>query len=239
MLNIWQIVKNLFSREPGLIVSNDPVPAPAKESDESNECGKGPKTAILADSVVETVGGTGECGQKKIISRSGEELVAGVCGHKTFERAVVSIYGNEITLKLLEGDIDPGYCLDCMIEASILCAWCKNIIMPDDPVTLYTANKDFIPPRGSKSFVYAENHELVEVTDHSSCKSGVVFAGCLECCNCAADRVGFWVRPGKILTVMSPLRVALEIGEVCGDAYDIDEAIRLQNKVLALRQKRG
>src|SRR6056297_2996220 len=61
------------------------------------------------------------------------------CGHTTQKSGVVYIFGRKCFGKIPkneDGTVD--YCLDCLANMSIRCAWCGKPILIGDPVTLYT-----------------------------------------------------------------------------------------------------
>lgn len=115
----------------------------------------------------------------------------------------------------------PEYCLDCLENMTIRCAWCELPIFIGNPVTLYVSPEDIglkLPPG---AVVYKENPRQV--------------VGCLRmaCAQSGADRSGFWV-PGAdgkavVLRVMSPLEETLSGRKavIVQDLADIGEARRL------------
>ena len=104
------------------------------------------------------------------------------CGHRTAMRGRLIISGEKFTFDLrTEGDEPPLYCANCLADKAINCAWCKGIILPGNPVTLYYTEKGFMPP--THAVIYGES------------KNGQVrVVGCLgwDCADTGADRAGFW-----------------------------------------------
>ncbi|MEI6627472.1 MAG: hypothetical protein WCL61_02660 [bacterium] len=94
---------------------------------------------------------------------------------------------------------NPNYCLDCIAKMAIRCAWCGEAISIGSPVTLYTPKEDYKIPE------YATRYQ-------NNAKSLV---GCLRwnCADSGMDRQGFWMPPGKVKRVPSPLEMALASGD--------------------------
>lgn len=108
------------------------------------------------------------------------------CGHKTRLSGTINAYGRSTKVKLEpneDGDID--YCLKCIEDMTIKCAWCEKPIFIGEPVTLYSPkNNDFDFP--DDAHVYKENP--------------LTFVGCrrMGCANSKPSYDGFWVPPGKV-----------------------------------------
>lgn len=143
------------------------------------------------------------------------------CGHAAKWKTAMVIHGQGGVYRL--SDKKPKYCPACWAKAAIKCAWCGNAIMPGDAVTLYTPNphKDFKVP--DYAVMYKEKPHLQLV-------------GCLrwDCAETGADRAGFWVMPGKVQRVASPIELVfanLENGGdgivITGDLTDPSQAIPL------------
>ena len=120
---------------------------------------------------------------------------------------------------------DEHYCPDCIKSMCIKCAWCSGLIMVGDPVTLYSPrNKSFVPPEHAAVY----NDEPLQLV------------GCLgwNCADTGADRAGFWVPPGKVDRVASPmeeLMSRMNAGEeepvvITGDLSDPNQAARFVEK---------
>jgi len=82
--------------------------------------------------------------------------------------------------------------------------------MPDDPVTLYSAQDDYKPPEGSRAFIKTDDG-YKECTPEAFPYQTVYYVGCLrwDCANIGIDRIGFWQEPGYIEFVPSPLLLTL------------------------------
>ena len=112
--------------------------------------------------------------------RSSPKLVtAAKCGHSTKTKGGVTAFGVTITteMPIKHGHVD--YCLICIADMAIQCAWCELPIFIGDPVTLYTPKAGF------------------EIPDHAMVFSEepLRLVGCLrwDCASTGADRAGFWV----------------------------------------------
>ncbi|MCX6741280.1 MAG: hypothetical protein NTY61_02695 [Candidatus Parcubacteria bacterium] len=142
----------------------------------------------------------------------GKNQVAGICSHKTKRLSRVRIFGK--IYFYTNSAKKPEYCAQCMANMAIRCAWCGETINVGDPITLYTPKKEFKVP----DYAVRYKEELV---------------GCLrfECAETGGDRAGFWVEPGKVDRVISPVEMAFETGEIvlCRDLHDPCQAIHIQN----------
>ena len=123
------------------------------------------------------------------------------CGHETEIVGTLSKFGKETEMSLLFDDQGKlEICLRCISDATIVCAWCGELILPGSPITLYcTSDEEFKPHEGSAIYEDEEN-------------SGVTrYVGCLrwKCAESGADRQGFWVLPGKVERCISPLEMAI------------------------------
>lgn len=121
---------------------------------------------------------------------------ANTCGHRTKKTGRIRAHGERIVMSIpLAKNGNPNYCLECIRKMSIRCAWCTHPIHVGDPVTLYLPQDSFEVP--THAVRYHENK------DH--------FVGCLRwgCAHSGIDRQGFWVPPGKVERVPSPLEVML------------------------------
>lgn len=137
------------------------------------------------------------------------------CGHRSKWKTVLEIDGIKGVFKLPK---NKEYCGKCFAEAAIKCAWCGGTILPGDPITLYTPKKDFEIP----------NHAVIYK------RVPLQLVGCLgwDCCQTGGDRAGFWVMPGKVYRVMSPIGMLLAHGNegavIIGDLGDISKAIPIK-----------
>lgn len=138
---------------------------------------------------------------------------ANVCGHQTKKTGQVK-YRDEshVVAMPFSGNGNPDYCLDCVSKMSISCAWCEKFIHVDDPVTLVSPEKSFTVPE------YAVRYDKDE-----SC-----IVGCLRwnCADSGVDRQGFWMPPGKVARVPSPIEILMSGGNedkavIVGDYSDL------------------
>lgn len=124
---------------------------------------------------------------------------ANVCRHRTKKIGKVVAHGESHIMSMpLSENGNPDYCLDCIAKMSIKCAWCENPIHVGDPVTLYIPNESFKVPE------HAVRHD----------KDERCLVGCLgwNCADSGADRQGFWIPPGKVARVPSPIEVLMSDG---------------------------
>ena len=145
----------------------------------------------------------------------GQSYYAKICGHtaKLFTRVKVLEEGAYLTLK-------PGfdYCPDCLSKMAIRCAWCGRSIVAGEPITLYSpSDKNSVIP--AWAVVYS--------------KKPLRLVGCMrfDCADSGIDRSGFWVEPGKVYRVASPMEQCLAANDVviCNDLRDISQATPLQD----------
>ncbi len=122
-----------------------------------------------------------------------------MCGHLTKRSGKITSHGESyiMTMPLSENG-NPGYCLDCLAKMSIRCAWCENSIHIGDPVTLYIS-------RGSNKVP----EHAVRYDRDERCYVGCLGWGCAET---GADRQGFWMPPGKVARIPSPMEMLMSSG---------------------------
>ncbi len=122
----------------------------------------------------------------------GREYQAKECGHFTKCYGWIEAFGEKIPIIQKR---EPDYCFKCLSKMTIRCAWCGKPIFICNPVTLYTPPKGFQIPQ--YAVVYNDNP--------------VQLVGCLRviCNGLGADRMGFWVPPGKVQRVLSPAEMVL------------------------------
>lgn len=131
---------------------------------------------------------------------------ATVCGHRTRSEGKVSAYGETITTRMPIRDGKVAFCLNCLGEMAIRCAWCGAVIFIGDPVTLYIKPSEM--ELGADTVAYGSDPVCV--------------VGCLgwDCASTGADRTGFWMpheieRCGYVHRVLSPLEQAMMTGDMC------------------------
>jgi hypothetical protein len=118
--------------------------------------------------------------------RKSRKLVpARKCGHLTLlQDEVVQINGERQKMKLSPGDDGKvEYCLECLAGMAVRCAWCRNLVLVGDPITLYSPrDTNFVSTEGAVTYS-TEPLRLV---------------GCLrwDCAQTGADRAGFWLPDG-------------------------------------------
>lgn len=122
------------------------------------------------------------------------------CGHQTKAVGILHFKHYKFQRSIIARDGRPDFCLECLQDMIIPCAWCGESIIPDDPVTLYSPiEEDYEPPEGSKVYSFGDP---------------LVFVGCLrmDCAETGADRAGFWISPGEVSRVISPLEQVMGTG---------------------------
>lgn len=137
---------------------------------------------------------------------------ANVCGHRTKKTGKVTSRGESYAISMpLSKNGSPDYCLDCIAKMSIGCAWCERSIHIGDPVTLYMPRETFKVPEHAVR--YDEDDRFL--------------VGCLgwECAETGADHQGFWMPPGKVARVPSPIETLMLGGDdskavIVGDLSD-------------------
>ena len=115
------------------------------------------------------------------------------CGHVGYRLALVRFDGHTGLIQCPVKHGQTPYCPRCLERMTIRCAWCGQPIFVGDPVTLYTN----IPEREMPDYAVPFSLEPRR------------YIGCLNWgCGNSHDHQGFWMPPGKVLSVRSPLEVA-------------------------------
>ncbi len=118
---------------------------------------------------------------------------ANKCGHITKRKGLIYDGHKKICWEIpLIDNGNPNYCLDCVGNMSILCAWCNQPITVDSLVTLYDYNKDFIIP------------------DHAV-RYDTALVGCIRqnCAHKKEDARGVWIAPGKVQKIYPSIHNSL------------------------------
>jgi hypothetical protein len=119
---------------------------------------------------------------------------ATVCGHRTKKVGLVQAlpHARVVEVPPTASGV-PEYCLACLASMTIKCAWCGGPIHVGDPVTLHAPRKAARVPK--HAVAYHEDPQR--------------FVGCLSwnCKSLGVDRQGFWMSPGCVLRVPSPLEL--------------------------------
>ncbi|NTW88760.1 MAG: hypothetical protein HGB26_06475, partial [Desulfobulbaceae bacterium] len=125
----------------------------------------------------------------------------------------VHAYGGSCKTRLPFENNHTPYCHACIKKMAIRCAWCGKPIFIGDPVTLYSPSKGFEIPE------YAVRYS----------EDPLRLVGCLrwDCADSGIDRSGFWMPPGEVMRVMSPIEQVLATGTaaIVSDVNDMREAI--------------
>lgn len=116
------------------------------------------------------------------------------CGHETKMHGAIGKGEERITFHLGYNITTgrPKYCLRCIDAMEITCAWCGQAIQIGDPITVYERP---IGPLRERARVYNDT----------------AVVGCLRQ-NCAAgahDRAGFWIEPGTVHRMLSPIEMIM------------------------------
>ena len=158
--------------------------------------------------------------------------IANACGHQTKKTGEVRANGARYILSLpLWKNGNPDYCIDCIANMSIKCAWCSHPIRVGDPITLYSPGPrmDFISSEEPSEVQRVRAQDDFVVPDHAVvyCDDPLMLVGCLrwDCADSGMDRQGFWFAPGKVHRVLSPIEMLLAGGGdsravVVGDLSD-------------------
>ena len=140
------------------------------------------------------------------------------CGHMTKARNWIKAFGAKTITKLPLKDGKTAYCHQCLQRMVIQCAWCKKPIFVGDPITLYSPrDPNFKVPE--HAVIYSENP--------------LCLVGCLgwNCAVTGADRAGFWLPPGQVQRVVTPLEMIMANPSqgvmIVSDLSDIKEAVQL------------
>ena len=136
------------------------------------------------------------------------------CGHPARRRERVSAFGEWRNLTIIPpAGKNPEYCHRCLEQMAIRCAWCSQPIFIGDPITLYSPSDP--------------NFQLkADCVKHRSDPDQYV--GCLRmnCADTGADLSGYWVPPGKVHRIISPIEMCL--GErsalLCDNICDMRQA---------------
>jgi len=104
------------------------------------------------------------------------------CGHETKTKGKVTAFGQTITTRMpVNEDGSVDYCLDCIGEMAICCAWCKEPIFIGDIITLYS-------PVDEDKFALPENAVI-----YNKERMSVVGCGRITCADTGADYAGYWL----------------------------------------------
>lgn len=151
------------------------------------------------------------------------DYTANVCGHKTKRSGeILHATGDHsiMTMPLAENG-RSDYCLDCIGKMAIPCGWCGKSIHVGDPITLYVAGKDAKLFPGAKAYLGTVGDPAVNVETLAakpwlagSSAEQVTVVGCLrwECADTGCDRAGFWIPPGTVDRVQTPIEMLLASG---------------------------
>lgn len=120
----------------------------------------------------------------------GRTYKAKVCGHtvKFYER--VTVFKKDYCVSLHGESPDVlEYCQHCAAKMAIRCPYCRQPIFVGDPIALFCSAGSFLMP--SWAYAYKEDPKIV--------------VGCLGCADTVAMVQGFWVAPGKVERILSPI----------------------------------
>lgn len=136
------------------------------------------------------------------VSRSFRKThTANICGHVTKKKGFIKYGDSTVIMEMpLEDNGHPDYCLDCISKMTIRCAWCGEPIVIGSPITLYLPTEGLdIPDHAVR---YSEGKEQALV-------------GCLRWdCAHLANMSGYWMPPGEVERVISPLELCIQTGAV-------------------------
>lgn len=132
----------------------------------------------------------------------GQTVYTAACGHNTTLAGSIEWRG-ETFPGVVEVDPETGRppeCFTCLVRWVIPCVWCGEAILPGDPITLYSPRAPgFVPPEGA--VLYDERLRQ--------------YVGCFRrACADPTDRMGFWMPPGGVYRVASPLELCYRYGGI-------------------------
>lgn len=127
----------------------------------------------------------------------GGEIIAD-CGHKTKRKGLITAHGESTIACLPINKGKTPYCLRCIEEMAIKCAWCGKVIFVGDPVTLYVLlDKNSTP--AEHAIIYKDNP--------------LRLVGCLrqECVRTGFGvRAGIWSAPGRVQRILTPYEIYMK-----------------------------
>jgi hypothetical protein len=148
--------------------------------------------------------------------------VANKCGHETKKKGEIHFLGEISIMDMpLSENGNPDYCLGCIGDMTIQCAWCKNPIVIGSPITLYIPKENFEIPK------HAVRYENPGKTRDS-------LVGCIgwDCADTGADIQGHWMPPGEVKRCMSPIEMCLAANQgeeenivIVGDTADYPNSV--------------
>lgn len=150
--------------------------------------------------------------------------IAAKCGHFTQIEGNIEAFGKTGKVKMPLNEVGGvDYCLECVGQMAIRCAWCKEVIWIGEPITLYTPMEAFEVPEGA--IIY--NQDPLQLV------------GCLgwNCADTGADRAGFWLPgdggKGVVYRVISGVEEAMMTQEISivGDLSNISDAVERQKRL--------
>ncbi len=156
----------------------------------------------------------------KFFDRLFRKKILADCGHKTLVKDWVTAFGEAVITRLPIKNGGTSYCHKCIEKMAIRCAWCGKAIFIGDAVTLYTPNRDFQIPDYAVFFS----------------REPIRLVGCLrwECASSGADRSGFWMPPGAVERMPSPIEMAMASTDpivILNDVSDRKETLDFLNKI--------
>ncbi len=141
------------------------------------------------------------------------------CGHDARLKTLIK---REDVEGLYTLDRDRECCPECFISASARCAWCGCLVVPGSPVAIYAWQEERgEPPPHAVFYDNSRNDKTTQRYVLVCLRSG---------CGWPEDRQGFWVLPGRIERVLSPLEECLYQDDlvICNDLSDPRRAIRVK-----------
>ena len=122
---------------------------------------------------------------------------ANICGHKTKQEGHMSNGENMTNMKMpLAENGNPDYCLECIGDMSIKCAWCGKPITIGSPVTLYTPKEEFEIPEHAVHYTKNDSKALVGCSGRGCAIPGF-------------DICGKWMPPGEVKRLPSPVELCI------------------------------
>lgn len=143
------------------------------------------------------------------------------CGHRTKIKDWVFAFNEGVITEIPVQNRKAPHCHKCLAQMAIRCAWCGKTIFIGDAVTLYQPEESYQIP--DYAVFYSQDPPRL--------------VGCLrwECADSGVDRAGFWMPPGEVERVPSPLEMALVTTEpvvIVNDLTNYKEALDSQSKMV-------
>ncbi|HAT68472.1 MAG: hypothetical protein A2481_01425 [Candidatus Yonathbacteria bacterium RIFOXYC2_FULL_47_9] len=127
-------------------------------------------------------------------------LKGAICGHKTKRAGEITVHDKSCVMEMpVNDDGHPDYCLSCIADMAIRCAWCGGTILIGKSVTLNIPSESFEIPEYAVR--YKEDEQALVGCTRWDCSIGI-------------DVCGRWMPPGVVERFPSPIELALQSEEM-------------------------